>query len=85
MEELYRMIEEKIKSSGFLKPISGRDVYDDICEEIEDKEEGSYLLISKFSDELVFEYTVTIMDNEFNLSVLTIVDGEDRYVIDFDN
>ena len=48
MEELYQAIEEKIKASGYPRAISGADVYDDICDQIEGKENGSYLLLSKF-------------------------------------
>ena len=37
MNELYEMIEKKIKESGYPRPISGSDVYDDICDQIEGK------------------------------------------------
>lgn len=37
MNELYEMIEKKIKESGYPRPISGSDVYDDICDQIEEK------------------------------------------------
>ena len=47
MNKLYKAIEEKIKESGYPKEISGRDVYNDICDQIEDKENGTYLLLSK--------------------------------------
>ena len=40
MNKLYKAIEEKIKESGYPKEISGRDVYNDICDQIEDKENG---------------------------------------------
>ena len=33
MNELYEMIEKKIKESGYPRPISGSDVYDDICDQ----------------------------------------------------
>ena len=38
MEELYAAIEKKIKASGYPREISGADVYDDICDQIEGKE-----------------------------------------------
>lgn len=85
MNEIYEAIEKKIKEAGFTRAVDGRDVYDDICEQIEDKEPGTYLVMSKFFDDVVFEYTVTVMDEEFNLSTLTIVKGEEHIVIDFDN
>ncbi len=85
MEEIYRAIEAKIKESGFEREVDGRDVYDDLCEQIDDKEPGSYIMLSKFFDDVVFEYTVTVMEEDFNLSILTITEGEKKYTIDFDN
>lgn len=84
MNELYEAIEMKIKEAGFDRKIDGRDVYYDICEQIEDKEPGTYLVMSKFFDDVVFEYTVTVMEEEFNLSTLRIVQGEKVIEIDFD-
>lgn len=84
MDQIYRAIEKKIKDAGFLREVSGMDVYDDICEQIDDKEPGTYLCISKFFDDVVFEYTIVVMEEEFNLSVLTIVEGDKRIEIDFD-
>ena len=47
MNELYEAIEKKIKSSGYPRLISGEDVYDDICDQIEGKENGEYILFSR--------------------------------------
>lgn len=85
MEELYRAIEGKIKAAGYERAVNGQDIYEDICEQIEDKDNGSYILLSKFFDDVVFEYVVTIMDEDFNLSTLTITDGDKKIVVDFDN
>ena len=60
MEELYKAIEDKIKEVGYTRAVSGQDIYEDICEQIEDKENGSYILLSKFFDDVLFEYVVTI-------------------------
>ena len=84
MNELYEMIEKKIKESGYPRPISGRDVYDDICDQIEGKENGSYVVLSKFDDDVIFEYHITVMDDEFNLGVLTMRTPEGVFVADFD-
>lgn len=84
MNELYRAIEEKIKASGYPREISGRRVYEDICDQIEGKEDGSYLLLSKFEDDVIFEYTITVMAEEFNLGVLTMRTPEGVFVTDFD-
>lgn len=84
MDELYKAIEAKIKESGYKREISGRDVYNDICDQIEGKENGSYMLLSKFEDDVVFEYQITVMDSEFNLGLLTIKAPEGEFKIDFD-
>ena len=55
MEELYAVIEKKIKDSGYPRKISGADVYEDICDQIEGKENGIYILLSKFEDDVNFE------------------------------
>ena len=47
MDELYQAIEEKIKAAGYPREISGQAVYEDICDQIEGKENGSYVLLSK--------------------------------------
>ena len=58
MNKFYKALEEKIKASGYPREISGRDVYNDICDQIEDKENGTYLVLSKFEDDVTFEYHI---------------------------
>ena len=84
MNELYQAIEKKIKESGYPREISGQMVYEDICEQIDGKENGVYLLISKFEADVIFEYHITIIDDEFNLGVLTMRTPEGEFVVDFD-
>ena len=85
MEELYRMIEDKIYAAGYEGQVSGEEIYDEICDEIEDKEEGSYIFMSKKEDDTIYEYKIDVMEDQFNLSYLEItVDGK-TYHIDFDN
>lgn len=84
MDELYKAIEAKIKESGYKREISGRDVYNDICDQIDGRENGSYMLLSKFEDDVVFEYQITVMDSVFNLGLLTIKAPEGEFKIDFD-
>lgn len=84
MEELYKAIEEKIKASGYPRAISGRDVYDDICDQIDGKENGAYVLLSKFEEDVIFEYHITIMEDDFNLGVLTMRTSEGVFETDFD-
>ena len=84
MEELYHAIEKKITEAGYPRSISGEAVYNDICDQIEGKENGSYILMSKFEDDVIFEYHITVMDNEFNLGVLTMRTQEGVYETNFD-
>ncbi len=84
MQELYNAIESIIKASGYPRPISGEAVYNDICDQIEGKENGTYLLLSKFEEDVIFEYNITIMDDDFNLGILTIRTPDATYQMDFD-
>jgi hypothetical protein len=84
MDELYQAIEDKIRESGYPGTISGEAVYDDICEQIEEKENGTYILLSKFEEDVILEYTITVMDEEFNLGLLTIRTPQGQYQVDFD-
>ena len=72
MDELYQAIEAKIKAAGYPREISGQAVYEDICDQIEGKENGSYVLLSKFED------------HEFNLGILTMRLPEGIYAANFD-
>ena len=84
MEELYRMIEETIKATGYRGKIDGQDIYEDICDQIEDKEPGSYLLMSKKTDDVFFEYQVDVMEDQFNLGYVDIHEGDKVYHANFD-
>lgn len=84
MNELYRVIEKKIKASGYPRAISGEAVYDDICDQIEGKENGMYILLSKFEEDVVFEYHITILDDDFNIGLLTMRKPEGVFETNFD-
>ena len=84
MEEIFQAIEQKIKESGYSRSVSGAAVYDDICDQIDGKENGMYLLLSKFEEDVVFEYQITILDEQFNLGTLKIKAPEGEFDIDFD-
>lgn len=84
MNEIYEAIEQKIKSSGYPCIVNGYSIYHDICDEIDGKENGTYLLLSKQENGDLFEYQVTIMDDTFNLSSLVITHEDQTYHIDFD-
>jgi hypothetical protein len=85
MEEIYKMIEDLIKGSGYQPEISGFDIYNEICDEVDGKENGTYLFMSKHDTGDVFEYTLTIYDDEFNLCSLTITTQDSKqFFINFD-
>lgn len=84
MDELYQAIEEKIKAAGYPREISGQAVYEDICDQIEGKENGKYILLSKIEDDVIFEYHITIQDEDFNLGILTMKTPEGTFEADFD-
>ena len=84
MDELYKLIEAKIKAAGFPGAIDGREFYNDISDEVEEKENGTYLFIIKKSDTLEYKGCMTIVDDEFDLHYVDIHDGEIAYHVDFD-
>lgn len=84
MNELYKLIEERIKASGYEGEISGRDFYRDISDEADEKENGTYMFMIKKTESLLYQGCMTIMEREFDLHYVDIVDGEQRYHVDFD-
>lgn len=85
MEELYQLIEDTIKKAGYEKEVDGYEIYNELCDEMEEKEEGEYIFLVKREGQEYFEYHVQIFQDNFNLSQLVIVDGEKRLVVDFDH
>ncbi|KAB1439912.1 hypothetical protein [Candidatus Galacturonibacter soehngenii] len=85
MDEIYNMIEELIRASGYPLEVSGFDIYNEICDEVDGKENGSYIFMSKHDNNDIFEYTLTIYDDNFNLGSLSIRTLEGKtYFINFD-
>ncbi|MDO5520281.1 MAG: hypothetical protein Q4G58_07310 [bacterium] len=84
MDEIYAIIESKIKESGFTGEVNGYEIYNEICDFMDDKENGSYIFLSKKADDIVFEYKVDINDDDFNLSYVDIKEKDNSYHIDFD-
>jgi hypothetical protein len=84
MEEIYALLEEKIREAGYTAPLSGREIYDEVCDEIEDKENGTYIFMSKKTEDTFFEYTIEIMDEAFNLSSILIQTPTDKIFVDLD-
>lgn len=85
MDEIYNAIEELIKASGYPLKVSGYDIYNEISDEVEGKENGSYIFMSKHENSDIFEYNLTIYDDNFNLCSLTInTFAGEQYFINFD-
>ncbi|MDO4297163.1 MAG: hypothetical protein Q4C59_01645 [Lachnospiraceae bacterium] len=84
MEELYRMIEEKIKKSGYPGEIDGREFYNEVSDEAEDQENGAYIFLIKKSDTVYYQGCMDIMDREFDLHYVDIHEGDTVYHVDFD-
>ncbi|MGL4738178.1 MAG: hypothetical protein ACRCW2_12075 [Cellulosilyticaceae bacterium] len=84
MEELYAMIEGKIKAAGYTGTADGEEIYNELCDEIEGKENGSYIFMSKKEDDVFFEYKIDVMDEEFNLSYIDINTPDGKIHVDFD-
>lgn len=85
MEELYQTIQQRIKASGYPVPIDGEALYNEICDLIEGRDNGVYLLMSKQDENTIFEYNVTVMDENFNLSYVHITSPDGIFHIDFDS
>ncbi|MFR4579129.1 MAG: hypothetical protein ACLT76_05430 [Clostridium fessum] len=86
MEEFYKAIEDKIKASGYPGEVNGEDIYNDICDQMEEKENGTYLFLSKKDNGVVFEYEVDILDESLQSSPMFILPANnDTFHIDFDN
>lgn len=84
MEELYTLIEQKIKTAGYLGAIDGREFYNDISAEADNQENGMYMFILKKNETLSYKGCMTIMDEQFDLHYVDIHDGENVYHVDFD-
>ena len=71
-----------------MKPLSRKskppDIRERFPEKIDGKENGTYLLLSKFEEDVVFEYHITIQDEDFNLGILTMRTPEGVFEADFD-
>lgn len=85
MENIFEIIEQKIKDAGYNEFVDGEEIYNEICDEIEEKENGSYIFMSKKDDDTFFEYKIDVMDENFNLSYIIINTKDEKYHIDFDN
>ena len=84
MQELYDLIEKKIKKAGYPGFIDGEEFYADISDEVEEQDNGAFMFLIKKSDTLSYQGCMTIMDDEFDLHFVDIHDGDKTYHVDFD-
>ena len=84
MNELYELIEARIKEAGYPGHIDGCEFYNDISAEADNQEDGTYLFVVKKSEELSYHGCMTIMEEEFDLHYVDIHEGEASYHVDFD-
>lgn len=84
MRELYELIEEKIKSSGYPGEVDGEEFYGDVSEEADQQENGTYMFLIKKTDDVSYQGCMTIMEDEFDLHYVDIHVGEIVYHVDFD-
>ena len=84
MDAIYKAIEDKIIAAGYTGMVDGRQVYNEICDEIEDKEPGSYIFMSKVEEDFFFEYKIDVMEDNFNLSYVNIQMPGKTLHVDFD-
>lgn len=84
MEELFKLIEEKIKAAGYPGEINGFEFYRDISAESDEKENGAYMFLVKKDENLIYEGSMTVMDDEFDLHYVDIIADGVTYHVDFD-
>lgn len=84
MEELYRLLEQKIKNSGYPGNIDGEEFYNEISDEADEKENGTYIFMIKKSDTVFYQGVMEILDDQFDLHTMDIHVGETVYHVDFD-
>ena len=84
MRELYEMIEKMIREAGYPGEIDGAEFYGDISAEADNQENGTYVFIVKKSDTLSYQGCMTIMDEEFDLHYVDIIEGDRKWHVNFD-
>ena len=78
MEELYRMIEDKIYASGYEGKVSGEEIYDEICDELWYVYADDYSIVPAF--EVAGKDGVWHDAKLENVANFGIVDGKDLIV-----
>jgi len=84
MEELYAAIEKKSKLPVIRVRFPVQMCMMISATRLRGKRTEAYILLSKFEDDVIFEYHITVMDDDFNLGVLTMRTPEGVFETDFD-
>lgn len=84
MEELYKIIEEKIRRSGYPGEISGEEFYRDVSAEADEHETGMYIFLIKKSDSVFYQGCMEILEDQFDLKYVDIHEGDAVWHVDFD-
>lgn len=84
MEELYELIEEKIRKSGCPIEISGREFYADVCDEADEQELGEFLCIIKKDEQLSYQVRMVILEDQIDMKTADIHVDQETYHVDFD-
>ncbi len=85
MEQYFKAIEDKIKQAGYDGAVNGEEIYDNISDQVEESENGTYIFMHKQTDDTYFEYKVDVFDEQINLSYVKINTPEKTFLIDMDN
>lgn len=85
MEEFFKAIEDRLRDAGYQGAIDGSDIYDEISDEIEDKENGTYIFMSNKGNGTMYEYKVDVLDDSFNLVYIRITDDNGVFQADYDD
>lgn len=84
MEELYQLIEEKIRNSGYPYPIDGQEFYNDVSDEADNQDNGAYMFLIKKEENLIYKGFMEILDHQFDLHTVDIIRDDKTWHVDFD-
>ena len=55
-----------------------------VSDEADEKENGDYIFLIKKTEELMYRGCMTIIDDQFDLHYVDILEGDNTYHVDFD-
>ncbi len=82
MEEFYEAMEEQIRKAGYPGRIDGEEIYEEISDLIEEKENGDYVLRSEKGDGCSMEYHVTVLEEAFDLRRILICEHDKKWIVE---